>query len=377
MRNTDRRLRLQLLTTLVLGMIAHAAFGQVFVEPAKQISSLPFTISKPGTYYVQANLTGKSGQDGITINASQVTVDLQRYVLRGVPGSGVGIRVGDNLGFVTIEGGVVANWGSQGIYSPNSKPVINGTSADDNGTGGIVVEGGSVVENLSADSNTGDGIDPGDGSIVRGCYAHTNTGTGINAGLNCDISSCIVTANTGGGIIVSDNSQVSGCTVSANGNTGIQGGAYCLVSGCMVVSNAGDGIAITDNGNVGNCLSFQNAGNGITTGNFSPVANCTARNNQANGISVGGSCVVDGSICLSNGMASAAGILATGNGCSVHNNGLIGNGVGVKVTGTACTIFQNHAHANTLGNYIIAGGNDFGPTGTVATSTSPWANISY
>ena len=377
MRNAGRCLRFQILAALVLGSITRAAFGQVFVEPAKQITSLPFTISKSGTYYVQANLIGKSGHDGITINADFVTVDLQKFILIGGSGTGVGIRVGDNHTFVTIEGGGVGNWGSQGIYSPNAQVVINGTFADNNGSVGIVVKGGSLVENLAADFNTGNGIDASDGSTVRSCFAHNNGGTGISAGLGCNISSCTVTANAQNGIVVSDNSLVGNCIANANNNTGLQGGANCVVSDCTVYSNNAGGIVITDNGRVSGCQVASNNGNGITSGDFSPVVSNTTRSNVGNGISVGTNCLVSGNIAVSNGAGSAAGILANGDGCLIHENDLINNGVGIKVVATSCAIHNNRAHANTLGDYVIAGGNDFAPTGTVAASTSPWANISY
>src|SRR4030095_6606576 len=46
------------------------------LEPRTPISTLPFTISSPGSYYVTSNLTGVAGQHGITINADNVTLDL-------------------------------------------------------------------------------------------------------------------------------------------------------------------------------------------------------------------------------------------------------------------------------------------------------------
>ncbi|MGZ5022930.1 MAG: hypothetical protein ACXWAX_10115, partial [Chthoniobacterales bacterium] len=64
------------------------------IEPRTPISSLPFTISTAGSYYVTANLTGVVGQHGITINADNVTLDLGGFELIG-PGSSVtvGVRV--------------------------------------------------------------------------------------------------------------------------------------------------------------------------------------------------------------------------------------------------------------------------------------------
>ena len=54
------------------------------VEPRTPISALPFTISNSGSYYLTANLTGAAGSDGITILASDVTLDLNGFTMTGV-----------------------------------------------------------------------------------------------------------------------------------------------------------------------------------------------------------------------------------------------------------------------------------------------------
>src|SRR5437867_1430719 len=51
------------------------------------ITSLPFTISQPGTYVLNGNLTVVSGQNGINVTANILTIDLQGFELVGVPGS--------------------------------------------------------------------------------------------------------------------------------------------------------------------------------------------------------------------------------------------------------------------------------------------------
>src|SRR5262245_15810433 len=57
------------------------------VEPRIPVSSLPITLSQPGSYYLTTNLQGIAGQHGITINGPRVTLDLMGFELRGVPGS--------------------------------------------------------------------------------------------------------------------------------------------------------------------------------------------------------------------------------------------------------------------------------------------------
>ena len=50
-------------------------------DPRTPISSLPYTISEPGSYYVTGNLS--STGHGIVIEASGVTVDLMGFSLTG------------------------------------------------------------------------------------------------------------------------------------------------------------------------------------------------------------------------------------------------------------------------------------------------------
>src|SRR5437667_9194781 len=50
------------------------------------ITSLPFTISQPGSYILNGDLTGSSG-DGITIQTDWVTIDLNGFTLFGASGT--------------------------------------------------------------------------------------------------------------------------------------------------------------------------------------------------------------------------------------------------------------------------------------------------
>ena len=54
------------------------------IEPRIAIQTLPFTINGPGSYYLARNLTGA---EGITIAVSNVTLDLNGYVLSGAAGN--------------------------------------------------------------------------------------------------------------------------------------------------------------------------------------------------------------------------------------------------------------------------------------------------
>jgi hypothetical protein len=55
------------------------------IEPRTPISALPFTISSPGSYYVSGDLVVVANQHGISIDASNVTLDLGGFELVSPP----------------------------------------------------------------------------------------------------------------------------------------------------------------------------------------------------------------------------------------------------------------------------------------------------
>ena len=73
------------------------------IEPRTAISSIPTTITQSGSYYLTGNLSGVAGQNGITIVASDVTLDLNGFTLTGVPSSIDGISFGSNLSNLALS----------------------------------------------------------------------------------------------------------------------------------------------------------------------------------------------------------------------------------------------------------------------------------
>jgi hypothetical protein len=101
--------------------------------PGTAISTVPFTISTPGNYYLASNLTftGFSGA-AITIAASEVTLDLNGKTLST---SGtfptIGIFVANQVD-VTIKEGDIDGFGMIGVYlAPNSTDVNAKNVVDD------------------------------------------------------------------------------------------------------------------------------------------------------------------------------------------------------------------------------------------------------
>src|SRR6476619_6633553 len=53
------------------------------IEPRTAITSLPITISNPGSYYLTGNVTATADGTAITIAADNVTIDLNTFTLSG------------------------------------------------------------------------------------------------------------------------------------------------------------------------------------------------------------------------------------------------------------------------------------------------------
>jgi hypothetical protein len=121
-------------------------------EPRTPISSLPYTISQSGSYYLTSSLSGTSGQDGISISASNVTLDLMGFTVQGVPGSLYGIINSGVTNNITIRNGNISGWGGEGI-------VLTGSGIH------------RTIQDILSSANGGDGIVGGDGCEVLKCGA--------------------------------------------------------------------------------------------------------------------------------------------------------------------------------------------------------------
>jgi hypothetical protein len=101
------------------------------IEPRTPISSLPYTISSSGSYYLTTNLPGSAGQDGIVVSANNVTLDLNGFVLDGTVSIGVsvvtgqpspnmryygsGIHANENVTNLLVRNGSLLGWQGNGV----------------------------------------------------------------------------------------------------------------------------------------------------------------------------------------------------------------------------------------------------------------------
>jgi hypothetical protein len=153
------------------------------VEPRIPITTIPFTIDQPGSYYLTNDLT--TAASGILVESDDVTIDLMGYRLMGMT-NGIGISVSANN--VEIRNGVIRRF-DHGIFGGGKNNRIINIRSIDNNHSGIWLEGQNhFVKNCTASDNGSDS--PGNfgndiGIFIRGAstlignIASNNVATGI------------------------------------------------------------------------------------------------------------------------------------------------------------------------------------------------------
>ena len=265
-----------------------------------------FIISAPGSYYFTGNLTGKADKHGISIQANDVTLDLNGFAL--VSGGGAGLRGVDTpaaINNLTVRNGSVRGWTGGGVWVGVAVAQVEKLRLVENtGATGLTVGNGSIVKDCVATANATGFFLP-DRTQASNCIATVNTGIGFNctAYVNlldctssrngsdgivtlgaCNIIRCTATRNIpfGDGIRVTTGCNLSACTASNNGGTGIRMKGNCTISASVAGANGENGISSTTFGDPGStitdCTAHSNVGNGINNHQGS-ITNCAANYN--------------------------------------------------------------------------------------------------
>lgn len=314
------------------------------IEPRTLIDSLPQTIAAPGSYYLARDLTGVSGQPGITITASNVTIDLNGFTLRGVAGSfyGIGSLAGAND--LTVRNGGVTGWGGSGIDLANAN---NG-----------------LIEGVVASGNRDIGIRSGGNFVVSRCVARNNGVTTGQAGISTNGPGCVFEA----------------CASTGNGGAGIGGGSNSVIRDCIATLNSNSGISVGNGCTIAHCSATSNVQHGIAANDACHISDCVAASNGLDGIRAATGCFIMNNLCRGNGAATiGAGIHVTGADNHIEANSVTTGDFGVDVDAGGNLVIRNSASGNTT-NYSLTGTNTVGPTitsATIGTSTNPHANYSY
>lgn len=288
-------------------------------------------IAQPGSYYLGADLVVPSGFAGIVINASDVTIDLNGFSIRGQPGSLDGIRTaGPAKSNLTILNGTIASMGDDGIDFVQSGSATN-----------------TRIETLTVSDCGGNGIRLWQAAIVRGCQANGNTLSGIASSGTAIVEATIASSNGEHGILTGADSVVQRCTTSENVQMGIRVGNRSSVLDSAASLNAAGGIFINESSMVDRCLARGNTGFGIRA-----FAGCVIRNNT------------------SDANTGAPGFLITGPDNRIESNNSTINSRGLQVLSTGNIIIKNTASGNTI-NWDIAAFNSVAPIVVTPTNAAP------
>lgn len=257
------------------------------VEPRTPISSVPFTITQSGSYYLATNIVC-TVSNAIVITTNGVTLDLNGFTISStIPNAangGAAILLGSGLSDITIlnghiRGGVTNN--GSGVYSGGG--FSYGIYYSGNAPRNILVSHISVSGCLSS----GIYLNNDDSTTVESCTVRTVGGYGIfasevkqSSALDCG-SSAIYSyyasdcrgESSGYGDGIYAYTALNCIGISANGNEGVDG--YYCAQNCYgtCYGSYGDGVYATT---AMNCTGFSN-GTGSGVGGFI-AQNCYGQN---------------------------------------------------------------------------------------------------
>ena len=319
------------------------------------ISQLPFTITQSGSYILTQNLTGSNG---ITIQANNVSIDLNFSSLTGSPGNTAsGITISGSRTGVTIYNGYVQGWGEDGISAATANSFVGlNLQLLNNGGDGLVCGNECTLSQCHALSNGLDGLDVGNQSRVSDC----TTGNNLDTGIECD-SRC----------------HIQHCVTSANGDQGLFTGAECIITEVNAYQNIHYGIRTGNHNQVNHCLASFNGFSGFYLSNASMAQNNLAKLNTQHGFEAGQDVVMKQNTADSN---TGNGFFSSFNGGKLQDNNSSDNAIGYEITGSDWLITTNTASGNIVNSFSISGTNKLATILTAAnlnTNTNPFANISF
>jgi len=351
------------------------------VEPRTPISSVPLTITQPGSYYLTANVTVSSG-DAITIVANGVTLDLNGFTISSTApvanGSGILISNFNSVlsDIIIYNGHISGSVTNDGFGTYGGSGFNSGIESSGYAPGNVRVTGISVSGCLQS----GIDLDPSGSTLVESCTVRNVGSFGIAAGtvkgslaLICGaegidgshVSDCEgESSGSGDGIFAMTAQNCTGRTYGGYGNGlsamtaqncyGLSGGAgdgihvTASANNCNGSASSANGISVTDGGVLIGCTATSSEV-GIKAGNGCTIKDCTALDNLTNGIIVGQGCRLVGCTASGTGYATggvgiSADIRTTIEDCTANDNFRDG----IQAQGD-CTILNNHASHNGIG----------------------------
>jgi hypothetical protein len=312
------------------------------VEPRGDVLRLPsdgtarYIISQPGSYYLTTNVIGQAARNGISIRASNVTLDLNGFSLLSFSSTTLSaIQIAGSFHNVEIRSGHIEGWGGDGVT-------------------GVFGDSDARLVNLRSSGNRGHGFNLGSRAVVTECHAISNWWNGI-AVYSGIIANCIAIGN------------------------GFTNGAPSGWHGIMVWEGSGTDV-------VKDCVSDFNSGDGFRAGfgaggRGTVISGCAAKGNLSDGIEVSSRCFVRGNNCVTNAM-SGIHVADVGTGNRIEDNHVSAHPVGYLCDPLTAgnILMKNTSSANGVG-FIVPPANHvaaitFFP-GAGFVGASPWSNFEY
>ena len=371
-----------------------------------------YVIDEPGSYYLVENLVGVSGQSGIRVEADNVTLDLNGFV---VDGNSVGLTGIDAAAFpetLVVKNGTVRDWTGDGVDLRSDSAVasdlrlignarwgidaegafgvqIRDRIARDNGdpqaparTGGFRVPDGSTIINSASRDDVHAFVIDGVGVVLENCVSSRAAADAflVNQARGAVFRACTAEDGDANGFRfeIGSVATLHGCVATGNGADGFSApedpdrDTTLRFDACSAVGNAGDGFDIdTANARFDRCIATKNGAAGFSAGQNALLIECTASENTGSGMTISvGSRITGGSADFNDGGgvflfqdATVEDIELTNNtgqgitansGCVVRNCDIEGSSRAVTVVG-ACVLIENNTISTNLEGVVILG----------------------
>jgi hypothetical protein len=258
------------------------------IEARTPISSAPYTINQPGSYYLASNINVSSG-NAITIAANGVTLDLNGFTISSTEATPTGtgillagavtdiiIRNGHIKGQVAYSAGNYVGSGfANGIEESGSPPVnvrVTGVTVSGCLDDGIAI--GSVNSTIVESCNV---LTVGGYGIEASSVFHSTAKTCGNVAISADTASDSFGNCTGGGDGIDATIVANNCTGSSINGIGVNVATANSCSGSSVNSDGidattaqncsgvalGSGIGVSASYTAENCYGNSASGDGI------------------------------------------------------------------------------------------------------------------
>jgi parallel beta-helix repeat protein len=211
-------------------------------------SSVKFVITQPGSYYLTTNIVGASGDQGIIIQANNVTLDLKGFSLLGNPDSFSAITVSSGYHNVIVRNGLFNGW-SEGVTVSGNNVTLEQLTVSGSFLGLYCDDSAMnvTIKNCTVTDSSANGITIGNNSLVSGCLTASNASDGIFvsgsvggnviSGNNCVGNDTSGGLNAGGIIVQSSNNRIEDNHVTGTASSGY---GIAILSGTknLVIKNS-------------------------------------------------------------------------------------------------------------------------------------------